>query len=270
MQNVDPGALYQKAMSSLGIGAALWTPEDRVEIGDVGYFHHGSFIRMFNVMTPPHEYPNQGTLPDDYEVLENKEIVKTEVKPMIKMKNVSLKSPSLSDYTSEPTPFAFPKRFRFVANGGPSAVLLTLEDAVVEEIKPDPVFETHFMNNHRLWISAARQYLSQVLHEEDLVLIRGHTKINSRWVAIAVQGSGSFVVEVNQSNGTSVTCDKGLQYAVHRGFLGTTTTARELHNRNILEGLISTPYVEEGQCLLVKYYCMKRRLWGSPKVVSVA
>ena len=45
-------------MTTQSNGLALWNPNplkeiyDKVSIGDVGYLHEGSFIRMFNVMLP--------------------------------------------------------------------------------------------------------------------------------------------------------------------------------------------------------------------------
>ena len=50
--------VYQDQMATLSHGLALWDPNplkeiyDKVSIGDVGYLHEGSFIRMFNVMLP--------------------------------------------------------------------------------------------------------------------------------------------------------------------------------------------------------------------------
>jgi hypothetical protein len=49
---------YQDQMTTQAQGLALWDPNplkviyDKVSIGDVGYLHEGSFIRMFNVMLP--------------------------------------------------------------------------------------------------------------------------------------------------------------------------------------------------------------------------
>ena len=54
----EPFNVYQKLLTSLSHGIALWNPNpveglyDRVSIGDVGYICDGSFIRMFNVMLP--------------------------------------------------------------------------------------------------------------------------------------------------------------------------------------------------------------------------
>lgn len=265
MQEFEPGALYEKAMSPLGIGAALWHPEDRVEIGDVGYLSHGSFIRMFNVMLPPSK--NGGALPEDYDVLQpSTGKVMTEVKPMIKTsKNISLKSPSIAEFTSSQHPF--PMTFHFVAHGGPGAVLVTLENAISEEIKPCPEFEAHFMDNYRQWICTARECFGQILREEDLILVRGHTKIRSRWVTVALNGSGPFTLEVDERNGASLASEKDFPVSVRYGLVSAADAARKIYEQELAQGFSRT-FVEENQCLLVKLYSMKKRVFGSPRVVS--
>ena len=56
---VDPPFnVYCDELTSLSQGLALWNPNppkdiyNNVSIGDVGYLHEGTFIRMFNVMLP--------------------------------------------------------------------------------------------------------------------------------------------------------------------------------------------------------------------------
>jgi hypothetical protein len=69
--------VYQDQMTTLSHGVALWNPNppkeiyDKVSIGDVGYLHEGSFIRMFNVMLPWNHESNR-TLgePEPYESLD--------------------------------------------------------------------------------------------------------------------------------------------------------------------------------------------------------
>jgi hypothetical protein len=77
---VDPHPVpkvYQDQMTTLSHGLALWNPDppkenyDKVSIGDVGYFHEGSFIRMFNVMLPwSHESNRTLGEPEPYESLD--------------------------------------------------------------------------------------------------------------------------------------------------------------------------------------------------------
>lgn len=69
-----PSNIYWDQLSALSHGIALWNPNspkttyNNVSIGDVGYVHDGTFIRMFNV-TLPWDDPSNRTLgnPDPYE-----------------------------------------------------------------------------------------------------------------------------------------------------------------------------------------------------------
>jgi hypothetical protein len=73
---MPPFDVYQKHLSFLSQGLALWSPNpleniyDRVSIGDVGYIDEGAFIRMFNVIRPSDD-PSNGNYgePDHYEPL---------------------------------------------------------------------------------------------------------------------------------------------------------------------------------------------------------
>ena len=56
---VNPAfTVYRDQLSQLSHGLALWNPDppkniyNNVSVGDVGYVHEGTFIRMFNVMLP--------------------------------------------------------------------------------------------------------------------------------------------------------------------------------------------------------------------------
>ena len=72
-----PSEVYQEKMIILSHGLALWDPNppktiyDKVSIGDVGYLHEGTFIRMFNV-TLPWDHPSNKILgkPEPYYFLD--------------------------------------------------------------------------------------------------------------------------------------------------------------------------------------------------------
>ena len=74
---VDPPTVYRDQLSALAHGLALWNPNplrniyNSVSIGDVGYMHEGTFIRMFNV-TLPWNHPSNGLLgnPEPYDFLD--------------------------------------------------------------------------------------------------------------------------------------------------------------------------------------------------------
>ena len=76
--SVDPPFnVYRDQLTALSHGIALWNPKppkniyNKVSIGDVGYLHRGTFIRMFNVMLPWDD-PSNKTLgdPKPYESLD--------------------------------------------------------------------------------------------------------------------------------------------------------------------------------------------------------
>jgi hypothetical protein len=83
-----PFNVYRDQLAALSHGLALWKPDpprrnprrnpnltekiyENVSIGDVGYLHEGTFIRMFNVMLP-WDHPMNRTLgdPEPYEPLD--------------------------------------------------------------------------------------------------------------------------------------------------------------------------------------------------------
>ena len=69
--------VYRDQLASLSQGSALWNPSplkkiyEKVSIGDVGYLHEGTFIRMFNVMLKSDDpLNNKLGNPEPYEPLD--------------------------------------------------------------------------------------------------------------------------------------------------------------------------------------------------------
>ena len=70
--------VYRDQLTALTQGLALWNPSppnpkiyNNVSIGDVGYLHEGTFVRMFNVMLPWDHLSNRAIgFPEPYEVLD--------------------------------------------------------------------------------------------------------------------------------------------------------------------------------------------------------
>ena len=73
-----PFAVYRDQLTALSHGLALWNPSpqkqiyNKVSIGDVGYLHEGTFIRMFNARLPSDDPLNRtlgGPDLEDYDPL---------------------------------------------------------------------------------------------------------------------------------------------------------------------------------------------------------
>ena len=143
-----------------------------------------------------------------------------------------------------------------------------MENAVTQEIAPGDEWDKHFTDNYRYWLYAADEFFGQKLREEDLVLVRGHTKIRSRWVAVTVHGSGEFTLEVNKWNGTTINAKQELSTEIKFGSVSAMNAARMIYERQLADGLTPGPFIERRYTLLVKYYMMKKRIWGSPRVTS--
>ena len=77
MPAVTPFEVYRDQLATLSLGIALWNPNppkeiyDHVSIGDVGYLHEGTFIRLFNVMLKSDDpLNNKVGDPEPYESLD--------------------------------------------------------------------------------------------------------------------------------------------------------------------------------------------------------
>lgn len=65
-----PFAVYERLLSKLKLGHALWQPEPskngEIQIGDVGFIHEGGFVRLFNVFEEKDSQLNKESVPDDF------------------------------------------------------------------------------------------------------------------------------------------------------------------------------------------------------------
>lgn len=76
MQVFQPSNIYREQLSSQHHGLALWNPKPvddlfkdpgHVSIGDVGYLHNGTFMRIFNVKLPRDDPSNTSIdIPEGY------------------------------------------------------------------------------------------------------------------------------------------------------------------------------------------------------------
>ena len=87
----NPWDVYQRQLSSLYLGIALWDPRpvkalyNSVSIGDVGYINEGRFYRMFNVTLPWDDPSNNNRgQPEPYQSLDCGHFVNSHETPFIK------------------------------------------------------------------------------------------------------------------------------------------------------------------------------------------
>jgi hypothetical protein len=63
--------IYEREMYKLRHGMGIWEPEERVDIGDVGFLTEaGGFFRLFNVLLHENDTSQHHGVPEGFELLE--------------------------------------------------------------------------------------------------------------------------------------------------------------------------------------------------------
>ncbi|KAN0107071.1 hypothetical protein V8E52_010516 [Russula decolorans] len=183
--------VYQDQLTTLSHGLALWNPNppkeiyDKVSIGDVGYLHEGSFIRMFNVMLPwSHELNRTLGEPEPYELLDCGPFANILKRQFDRVKHCSryVSSETNAGNMQAMTPDdveGVTYRFR---NCG--ALLSLPNGGHHEDVIRAQVFEGYIQDYVDSWFTWAQKNRLGVERVEDLILVSGCTLVTS-WAAAA-------------------------------------------------------------------------------------
>ena len=89
---------YAEELYSKGYGYPMWYPEPYKgvipELGDVGFIHHGRFVRFFNVTKPGNSHYNKEGLPENFATLEYSTILSDDREKALQAKVISSHSVS--------------------------------------------------------------------------------------------------------------------------------------------------------------------------------
>lgn len=185
-----PFDVYQKHLSFLSQGFALWSPNplgsiyDRVSIGDVGYIDEGAFVRMFNVILPWDDPSNRNFgQPDEYEPLQfhGNAIRRT----TFDAKDHCSSSVFRGEYANSALATSPEPAGRITYRCRGIGALLSLPDGGHnEDAITTGVFQKYIQNNVNNWFSWAQKNGLGVQRMEDLILVSGCTLVTS-WAAAA-------------------------------------------------------------------------------------
>ncbi|KAF8463242.1 hypothetical protein DFH94DRAFT_858011, partial [Russula ochroleuca] len=180
---VDPPFnIYLDELSSLPHGLALWRIRNIVSIGNVGYFHEGSFICLFNVLLPCYDMRNRTVIdakfyePLDRNLLDITRSHFTRVQYYSRDVSAVTKPgnnmQATTPYDAEGVTYKFRNR----------GALLSLPDGGYrEDVIQRAPFEDYFRDNIDRWFSRAKEK-GFVKRMEDLILVSGCTLVPS-WAA---------------------------------------------------------------------------------------
>ncbi|KAI0270894.1 hypothetical protein BGY98DRAFT_1100565 [Russula aff. rugulosa BPL654] len=175
-------------MTALSHGLALWNPNplkeiyDKVSIGDVGYLHEGSFIRMFNVMLPwSHDSNRTLGEPEPYQSLDCGRFANTFKRQFDRVKycsrHVSAETNACNGHIMTPEEchvYVPESRSTFVSS----------KRGHHEDVIRAQAFQDYIQDYADSWFTWARKNRLAVERVEDLILVSGCTLVTS-WAAAA-------------------------------------------------------------------------------------
>ncbi|EKM58806.1 uncharacterized protein PHACADRAFT_86413 [Phanerochaete carnosa HHB-10118-sp] len=274
-----PDEIYSSSLATFHEGHALWYPEPHEsgepQIGDVGFIHRGAFIRLFNLDTsapekkvtfwpvpfddikplPPHvlqiDRRHRPLVPDHYcsHGMESKEIHAS----VDATAGASMSLALTAAYKCKSTQ---------------SAVLALKSEAHAETLFENQVLENYIVRNHDTWYTYATGVLGHRLKQENLVVICGWVKTEADWAAAAFSNiSSSSHVSVEGNAGGVAGMELGGSHSK-----SVTGPRMQRQGRHYLPDASHPCPVEptRDQCMFVKRYGVRKRLWIFKKIVASA
>ncbi|KAF8474356.1 hypothetical protein DFH94DRAFT_761713 [Russula ochroleuca] len=189
VDTLAPFNVYRDQLATLSHGLALWNPNppkefyDNVSIGDVGYLHEGTFIRMFNVMLPWDD-PSNGKLgvPDPYEPLDCGRFANTMERNFDRVDHYSryVSAETNSSYTQAMNPDdAEGVTYKFRNRG---ALLSLPNGGRRKDVIRTKAFEDYIRDHVVSWYTWAQNNKLGVERMEDLILVSSCMLVTS-WAA---------------------------------------------------------------------------------------
>ncbi|TFK47992.1 hypothetical protein OE88DRAFT_1738114 [Heliocybe sulcata] len=286
---------YQKEMSNLGLGTALWQPSPptdartgqylykQIEIGDVGIRRAGAFHRLFNIfLARDHEHQTRGT-PRDFEPLVIPELRSADdllnaIAPMtgplgpgpLHSESVQCRSFNVEAEGTLllPTPAV---KLEFTCKKRSGAALVLPNRAERYDALPDKLMKNYMIAHYSDWLEFA-EGLGMDVELEDLHLITGCDRCD-QW-AMAVFRH----VESERAASASITIPKAATVSASFKFKWDAATSVLHHygpyRREMPRSYVQSPSEEESfrdQTVFIRGFSMKKRAkWIPPKVMRAS
>ncbi|KIM80566.1 hypothetical protein PILCRDRAFT_526493 [Piloderma croceum F 1598] len=195
---------YAHALITKGHGHPLWQPDPGeyapVELGDVGYFHEGAFVKLFNASKDIHSWSNRLGLPEGHTPLQVGDIVcKTPLAKSpgyISSEGVFQKVADLNAMTG--TSGKAGRVFNFESSKQHGALLMMRDVAYRQDVVNKKPFYDYIIEHHRSWLDFAHASGRDV-SQSDLILVDGCDR-TSEWACAAWSGESpvkfNFVIGV--------------------------------------------------------------------------
>ncbi|KAJ3519549.1 hypothetical protein NM688_g9286 [Phlebia brevispora] len=295
--------VYREQLGKRSQGVPLWFPEPEkkqvvargavgrpggeIQIGDVGYFDEGRFVRILNVTAervkgddiegPPNGEPPltynkclEGIFPDTLQPglhgygISNIIKVALQASAYVQLPLYQTSGKRLTEGLSSPryggvVPAGARAGFEFMANSTEGAMLLLPGHAHLVKIATNSVFRQYIRQHHDSWVQHAKN-LGFEPKPEDIVLVSGTMK-TSNWTVASFK-------QIHRSAGANLS--GSLQPAGSVGFsLQLSHQTPYLSDYRSGPSLLPGETLSEDQCVFVRIYMIRYRpLFLPPKIIE--
>ncbi|KIP08102.1 hypothetical protein PHLGIDRAFT_127238 [Phlebiopsis gigantea 11061_1 CR5-6] len=157
------------------------------------------------------------------------------------------------------------KFYSFSVRGRNSAVLIAMDKATRQYVRPHAALTQYVQEYHKVWQFVARAVFGLIIRGEDLVFITGHVKTTNRWIALTTTGSGRVDVKVQgpDEDVSVIVKSPNFTFSFHHGLGPPAVAARKIREINLTAGLIKPADAKamSNHCLFVSLYRVKKRLF---------
>ncbi|KAI0919292.1 hypothetical protein AcV5_002248 [Taiwanofungus camphoratus] len=279
--------VYAEQLLRCGHGFPLWDPQPtkhgEVLIGDVGFFHEGTFYRLFNAIRSADDDANHWGVPRDYKPFVPKSDWGSVTDHAAIPADPPLCSTSINctSLNAQVTIQGSGGGLQFECNADQGAILVMKDPANREALLPSRRMANYMRSNYNSWYVFATDTLDQDIQKEDLIFVRGYAKTTQWAVAAFIQEgrsmslalSGSFASTASASLSFSVTRGSSMN-AQHKS--GPRPQAPNMFAPRITAGTqtstgsIASTGPKFNQCIFLNYYKLKVRFGLWPSVMKAA
>ncbi|EKM58871.1 uncharacterized protein PHACADRAFT_248971 [Phanerochaete carnosa HHB-10118-sp] len=199
----SPEEVYSSSLATLHLGHALLYPEPHKsgepQIGDVGFFHHGAFVRLFNLDTSspekkvtfwPTPFENIEPLPPGVLHIDSRRL------PFVPghycSHGVERREVNASaDVTAGVASISYNPSAEYTCKAAKGAVLTLRSEAYIEKIFGNNLLEKYILRNHDNWYAYVKNIALQDVEREDLVFVSGWVKTTADWMITIFQGTNT-------------------------------------------------------------------------------
>ncbi|KIP08045.1 hypothetical protein PHLGIDRAFT_127288 [Phlebiopsis gigantea 11061_1 CR5-6] len=265
--------IYADQLISRGHGLPLWQPEPtrlgEILVGDVGFTEEGCFYRLFNVLRPEGDSANARGVPEGFVPLRvnEEDIVHTNPEfippgPVCSTQSVNFKAQAGASSHS------LGAAYTFNCSGSQGAMAVLGDFGSQSKAVSNWAFRQYMRKHHAAWHAFATRR-GFAVRAGGIVLVYGWLK-TSEWAIAAFQNQGrahdiSFQVGLESFAAAqfAVSLGEDVQVSMEQRC----GPLRQGMPRTIASSRVSVP---RDQCLFLRYYKLKKRLFRRPKVIITA